>query len=307
MTINIISAGDTGAHSFKKVNVNYEDNFIYFKAANIPGSITNGSSYIYSGGVASIGGLDNQDLVYAQKPKSTELVFNNAQGARLQLSAGSTTGVVSLNAPVVFDGKLNLGLTAPTGQAAKYYTAQDPMTGLVSGQTYYLRSVEADFTGTQFLYPFTSHSFSSCGRTGRVGPTKAQMEAAYSTNFHVQNILQGDFVGYQDWKVPVSGVYSFDVRGASGFEGSGPGAAGRGARVSGRMELIKGEIITLAIGQLGEAPQSGTVFGGSGGGSFVVRKSNSQPLFIAGGGSADTNVDANNRRGKDGLTATNGG
>ena len=48
MTINITAAGSPGIHSFSKVNVNSEENYVYFKDSNIPSSIVDGSSYIYS-------------------------------------------------------------------------------------------------------------------------------------------------------------------------------------------------------------------------------------------------------------------
>jgi hypothetical protein len=108
--------------------------------------------------------------------------------------------------------------------------------------------------------------------------------------------------------VPVSGIYEFTVNGASGYDGSGAGGAGRGAIVKGRTSLSKGEIITIVVGQRGSAPTSGNIWGGSGGGTFVVRKTGSQPLFVAGGGSAEAGSGA----GRDGVltaiagTSTNG-
>ena len=149
------------------------------------------------------------------------------------------------------------------------------------------------------------HAFTSCGVTGRVGPTLAQMRAAYSTTWDedVRFLNQGAFQGYQDWTVPVSGTYDFDVRGAGGYEGTGTGIAGRGARITGRITLTKGEIITIVVGQRGEAPTSGTIAGGSGGGTFVVRKAGDQPLIIAGGGSADHGT----RSGQNGVLTTDGG
>ena len=149
------------------------------------------------------------------------------------------------------------------------------------------------------------HAFTSCGVTGRVGPTLAQMRAAYSTTWDedVRYLNQGAFQGYQDWTVPVSGIYELDVRGAGGFEGSGIGVTGRGARITGRLTLTKGEIITIVVGQRGEAPTSLALAGGSGGGTFVVRKAGDQPLIIAGGGSADHGTVS----GRDGVLTTEGG
>jgi hypothetical protein len=100
----------------------------------------------------------------------------------------------------------------------------------------------------------------------------------------------------------VSGIYSFELFGASGYEGAGAGAAGRGARVGGRVTLTKGEIITIVVGQRGEAPSSGNL-GGSGGGTFVVRKTGNEALFVAGGGSADAGTGA----GRDAVLTNNGG
>ena len=149
------------------------------------------------------------------------------------------------------------------------------------------------------------HAFTSCGVTGRVGPTLAQMRAAYSTTWDedIRYLNQGAFQGYQDWTVPVSGIYELDVRGAGGYEGTGNGSAGRGARVVGRVSLTKGEIITIVVGQKGEAPTAGTTGGGSGGGTFVVRKAGDQPLIVAGGGSADYGTVS----GRNGVLTTEGG
>ena len=148
-----------------------------------------------------------------------------------------------------------------------------------------------------------THVFTSCGQTGRVGPTLPQMRAAYTTSWDDIYINQGAFQGYQDWTVPVSGDYTFDVRGASGWEGGGSAGTGLGARIRGTVSLTKGEIITIIVGQQGEAPTSGTFGGGAGGGTFVIRKAGNEPLIVAGGGSADYGT----RAGRNGLLTINGG
>lgn len=304
MAIDILSAGASGEHSFRVANVNSDQNFLYFRDANIPDAITTGSSYIYADGIGSISGLTDGGLVYAFLDSDQVLQFVDDEDQVLNIT-GSVVGGVTLNSPVIFDNKLNINASTPSNQAVKYYTTGTPLTGLVSGNTYFLKNVTAEFTGTQALYEIDNdtHTFTSCGQTGRVGPTGQQILSGYSTDWHGQYLTQGIFQGYQDWTVPVSGVYQFEARGASGYEGSGSGTAGLGAIVRGRVELVKGEIITIAVGQQGEAPDSGTLWGGSGGGTFVVRKSGNSPLFVAGGGSPD----ANSASGQNGQTTTRGG
>ena len=366
MAINITSAGSAGVHSFRKMNVNYEDNFIYFRDSNIPASITNGTSYIYSAGVGSLPGITDDGLVYAKIASAQVLKLANSSAVDLNISAAATPGTITLNTPVVVGEAINIGASTPTNQAVKYLTTGTPLANLENEGVYFLKNITATFTGTQSLYSITgdTHTFTTCGQTGRLGPTNSQILAGYSTSWHGQYLRQGDYQGYQDWTVPVSGIYSFTVSGASGFNGGATGnftinqtslttnvatirtttahglvvgrsvvisgatnvvyngtrnvtgivspteftvsitnaniatavsagnvavanAVGRGAQVSGRVTLTKGEIITIAVGQVGGAPSAGN-FGGSGGGTFVVRKAGNQPLFVAGGGSAES-------------------
>jgi len=305
MAIDILTAGAAGTHSLRKVNVNTEENYIYFKDSNIPAGIVDGTTYIYSSGVGSITGITNGGLVYADVITNQVLKLNNDTNSAAVDFTAFAAGGISLNTPSVFDNILNIGISTPTNQAVKYFTNDTPMTNLVSGNTYFLKNVSADFTGTQALYNIASntHTFTSCGISGRVGPNSSQIQAGYSTSWHATYLRQGDFQGYQDWTVPVSGVYEFTVSGASGFNGSGAGGVGRGATVKGRVTLTKGEVVTIAVGQVGEAPSANGIYGGSGGGTFVVRKSGNQPLFVAGGGSAESGSGA----GRDGVLTNTGG
>lgn len=310
-TIDISAVGLTGDHGLARTNVNLEDNFIYFLPPGagqptIPTQLQNaGTAYIYRNGVGSITGITNNSLVYVRSLDNNSVQFSTSNGGAAIDYTALTSGTVTFNRPEVFDNRLNIDSSLPNNQAVKYFTNGTPLTGLTSGSTYFLRNVSvSDFAGSQALYSFTSHTFTTCGLTGRLGPTQAQMRAAYTTTWDETYLSQGDFQGYQDWTVPVSGVYEFDVYGASGYEGTGTGTTGRGARIRGRVSLTKGEIITIAVGQRGTAQSNGgTVWGGSGGGTFIVRKQGNEPLFVAGGGSADANTSS----GRDASLTTNGG
>jgi hypothetical protein len=201
MAINISDAGTTGTHSFRKVNVNAEENYIYYKDSDIPASIVDGASYIYNDGVGSVDGISEGELVYADVVSSTVLKFINTSDLEVDIT-GSAAGTVLLNTPVVYDNKLNIGSSTSSNQAVKYYTSGTPLTGLVSGNTYFLKNVEADFTGTQALYTITgdTHTFTTAGITGRVGPTISEARTAYTgaTAWSGTYLQQGSFLGYQD-------------------------------------------------------------------------------------------------------------
>ena len=299
MAINITAVGANGTHSFEKTNLNIDDNYIYFKALNgqpqtdIPAALTDGTGFIYRSGVGSLGGITSGDLVFANIVDTKTLELTSTSNGSVINITSVTAGAITFDTPVVYDTKLNIDASTATNQAVKYYTNSTPLTGLTSGNTYFLKNVSASgFAGSQSLYAIASntHTFTTCGQTGRVGPNKNQMNSAYSgAAWAATYINEGAFTGYQDWTVPVSGIYEFTVNGAAGYEGSGGGTAGNGAVVKGRVVLTKGEIVTIAVGQRGAAPNTSNLVGGSGGGTFVVRKSSNEPLFIAGGGSADSN------------------
>ena len=296
--MDIVTEGLAGTHTLRKVNVNIDENYIYFRdqpgtegdaPESKPVGIINDASYIFTNGLGSLSGLASGDLIYANVESDNVLTLATTRGGDPIDLTDFSQGTVDFNTPVIADNIININASTASNQAVKYYTSDDPIVGLTSGETYFLKNVSADFAGQQPLYTFASHTFTTCGQTGRLGPTAAEINAAYTTDWHETYLRRGDYDGYQDWTVPVSGIYEFDVRAASGYEGDGSGTRGLGAIVKGRVSLTKGEVITLTVGQQGEAPASGNTWGGSGGGSFVVRKAGNEPLFIAGGGSAPSN------------------
>ena len=306
MPINVTAAGAAGTHSLAKVTVNVDENYIYYKNRSgdvIPAAFAVGNAFIYEPGIGSLGGYTPSGLVYVVTTNPKQLQFSaTSGGSPIDITSGPA-GSITFNTPIVYDNKLNIDASTPSNQAVKYYTAGDPLGGLTSGSTYFLKNVSiSSFAGAQALYSLAgnTHTFTTCGKTGRIGPSQSEMRASYNTsssgNWDETYLTQGNFLGYQDWVVPVSGVYNFRAAGASGYNGPGGGSVGRGAIVEGRVSLTKGEIITIVVGQQGAAPTSGN-YGGGGGGTFVVRKTGNQPLFVAGGGSGEPNTGA----GRDGV------
>jgi len=129
-------------------------------------------------------------------------------------------------------------------------------------------------------------TFTTCGQTGRTGPSQAQCNAAYAgTDLEAKVTLVG---GIQEWTVPYSGMYRIEALGAQGGAGSSLGApftGGPGALISGQFLLNSGLTMRILVGQKGSSSQSND--GGGGGGSFVIRPpftGTPDVAVIAGGG-----------------------
>ncbi len=132
------------------------------------------------------------------------------------------------------------------------------------------------------IIPFIgeTYNFTNAGNTGRLGPSQANVDNAYSgTN------LAGDVTvvdGIQHWEVPATGTYRITAYGAQG--GTRLNSQGRGAKMSGEFELEEGDELQILVGQQGIYSMPGGRFrAGGGGGSFVVNEADN-PLVVAGGG-----------------------
>ena len=313
MALNITAVGAAGTHSLQKTNINLEDNYVYYTGRDgdtviYPPALVEGNPRIYRNSTGSITGLTNGNLIYVKKLDAFSLAFSTTSGGSAINITAISTGNVRLDFPTVYSNLLNVEKNFAAQQAVKYYTNGTPITGLTSGNTYYLQNSQSGLAGAA-LYAFTTHTFTTAGVTGRFGPTKAQMDAAYTAAAWAStNIVQGAFQGYQDWTVPQNGIYEITAAGARGYDGRDTGGTrnpGQGAIVKGRVTLFKGEIITIAVGQIGEVQRTNgdTAWVGSGGGTFVVRKTGNVPLFVAGGGSADSH----GANGQNGVLTTSGG
>jgi hypothetical protein len=126
----------------------------------------------------------------------------------------------------------------------------------------------------------TEWLFSNCGATGAAGPSQSQCDSAYAGSSLEGTVSISE--GIQTWTAPVAGAYRITAVGARGASGDPNFLGGRGAEIAGDFELAAGDVLRLAVGQMGLG-QSSTTSGGGGGGSFVV-SDDDEPFLIAGGG-----------------------
>ena len=134
------------------------------------------------------------------------------------------------------------------------------------------------------LYSFSSHTFTSCGASGRSGPTLAQCKSAYSAASWAKNINYLNVSGgIESWTAPATGVYEITAAGAVGIGDNK--ARGLGAIIQARVTLTKGSVYRILVGQAGSNGSGGS--GGGGGGTFFTDAVNN-PIVIAGGGGGAT-------------------
>ena len=140
------------------------------------------------------------------------------------------------------------------------------------------------------LYPFTSHTFTTAGSTGREGPTLANVRSTYSTSWS-DNYLDMIEQGIQRWTVPLTGEYTITAAGAGGGNGddtANDSRPGYGAEISGTFNLTGGQVIKLLVGQRGGNGNTNSSAGGGGGGGSYVVSINNDPILIAAGGNGES-------------------
>lgn len=141
------------------------------------------------------------------------------------------------------------------------------------------------------LTPFSAqaapgvYSFTNAAATGSSGPTQAQINTAY-TGSTLAGAVTITTQGIQEWTVPASGSYGFEVAGGHGAASTGATAGirgGRGALITAKRTLTAGTKLYIVVGQAGSADGS---HGGGGGASFVRlgTGSDTSTLIVAGGG-----------------------
>lgn len=109
------------------------------------------------------------------------------------------------------------------------------------------------------------HTFTTCSATGSMGPSQADCDAAYGSNFVVSNN------GIQEFLVPFTGTYLIEAIGAGQ-------ANAQGAKISAELYFFQGDLLRILIGQNGDIEHAC-----GHGGTFLAAADNT-PLLIAGGG-----------------------
>ena len=135
--------------------------------------------------------------------------------------------------------------------------------------------------GSEILVAQQTYTFTNAAATGSVGPTQAQINAAYLTTNLNGSVVISPTAGIQTWTVPSNGGYRIECRGGQGVGAYG----GRGANMAGDFTLTAGTVLKILVGQKGEmsANTSANAQYGGGGGSYVTNLAN-VPYVIAGGG-----------------------
>jgi hypothetical protein len=207
-------------------------------------------------------------------------------------------------------------LIEPTGSVGTYAYFSDALgTDLLHvGSNLQLNSVTNSTTiyvGGVIVDPPQVFNFTNSGASGRIGPTQAQVDAAYAgTNLDGQVTVLGS--GIQQWEVPTSGTYIIEAYGAQGGGAGGGSAGGKGAKVIGEFTLTAGDRLDIIVGQEGRSFEAATnrFQASGGGGSFVVFENavdENDILVIAGGGGGFAfNRTTNNVDGQIGTAGGNG-
>ena len=162
------------------------------------------------------------------------------------------------------------------------------------------------------LYSFTSFTFTSAGVSGYQGPTLAQCQSAYSGAVFLTSYFSVSG-GIQQWTAPETGTYEIELRGGSGGGNTtgtyNPRDPGQGALIITRVNLTKGTVYNIVVGQTptgavsknGSAGGGGTwIYTGSIGGSGLVA------VAGGGGGWGHGNSTSNGGNGLGGNNNSNG-
>ena len=209
------------------------------------------------------------------------------------ISVISAPATVTATPPTICPGTpTSLSATAP-GFIINWYTTSSGGTLLgtsASGGNFVVYPITTTTYYAESSIPaITTYNFTTCGVTGRLGPTQAQVTGAYASTILAGQVTEST-QGIQLWTIPTTGTYSFQLNGASGGSET---YAGYGAQVNGTLSLTAGTVLDILVGQMGSSHATAYSDGG-GGASFVATGGTIYFAAGGGGGSAQSSVAGQN-------------
>jgi sporulation protein YlmC with PRC-barrel domain len=261
--INIIYPLNNTSYSFNISAINYT-----YSDLN-PGSCWYSNSSGIWNSTTQTSGNNFTNVATIDGSNTLTLYCNDSSG-----NANSTSVTFTKAIP-----KIGLTLISPTGNinATQNQTFQVQVNVSCSGGNCGEINVTLDPASNTF------YNFTTCGASGRIGPTQTNCTTNY-TGTTLAGLVGVDSTGIQNWTVP-SGVTSITItaKGASGGYVSGY-TPGYGTLMTGTFAVTPGQIIFILVGQ---TPGLTSAYAGGGGGTFVAtgnNYSNSSVLIVAGGG-----------------------
>ncbi len=193
----------------------------------------------------------------------------------------------------------------PNSQSASISIGSDGGVGILSNMS---ATGDVDISGrlsagylddgiaTTQLYNFSGTiRFTTCGKTGPIGPSLSDAVSSYSLEPFASEWLEVDgrfevVGGVQYFKIPKTGQYQ--IR-AAGSRSGDSNWGGLGIDITSTAEFRAGEIIRIVVGQKGQG-NSATYAGGGGASALAVRRMDLWvPILIAGGGAGQSNNSPN--------------
>ena len=110
-------------------------------------------------------------------------------------------------------------------------------------------------------------TFTTCGASGKTGPTQNQCNSSYSGTNLSGNVTLVD--GIQHWTIPANATYTIKAYGAQGGTqiSFNSRVGGQGAVMQGDFTLASGTVLKILVGH---HPVDVNWLNGGGGGTFVV-------------------------------------
>jgi hypothetical protein len=232
------------------------------------------------------------------------VVTSSGQTSLLRTSDGSTwrrytqsEQIYLINVTTVPNAPTNLSATggvkqeglrwsAPSNNGGSSITGYKVYRSTTSGTETLVATLGNVLTFTDTGLAYSTTYYYKVTAVNSVGESTLSSEANSITvatlSLTYNNTSTGTTGTIQNWTVPYTGVYTIEVWGAQGGDGSN---GGLGADIKGDVTLYAGTILKILVGQ---RPSSSATSGGGGGGSFVTDNSNN-PLIIAGGGGGSLN------------------